>query len=97
MPSAIDNAKKALGVAGLGLHALEQIGKIAKAAGGNATGTNQLVDALGVIAKLVDAVRGGLDGTSSLDHIEAEITKLAASLADNDASARSEVDAKFGK
>jgi hypothetical protein len=97
--SGIDKAKKALDVAGHGLQALETIGDLARgglsAQGFSDDRLDKATDALHTIVSIVSAIRGGLEGTVSLEQIDAEIKKVASSLADNDAAAQGDLDAKF--
>lgn len=99
--STVDDAKKVLDVAGHGLRALETIGKLAKTYLESRPHPHEEVElgtamnVLTTIMSLVDVVRASLDGKVSIAHVDEEIKKLSTSLADNDAAARSDLDAKF--
>lgn len=96
----VDNAKKVLDVAGHGLSALEAIGEIASqytsgrplpAIGDELRTARNVIQ---TIREIVNAVRGGLDGSVSVEDLEKEIAKLASDLKQNDTAIDAAIDAK---
>lgn len=89
-----DDAKRVLAVASVGLHTLETIGDITKAAarGGSVA---ELAQALQLISALVDTVRQGLEGSIAPEAVEHERQLAAAMFKTDVQEARDALDAKF--
>jgi hypothetical protein len=93
--SLLDKAKKFFDMSSVALSALELVGDIAKGELGS-RGTSA-VELLELIAKIVEKVKAGFDGTVSAADIKAEIAKMRSDIAANDAAADAAVDEKFPK
>ena len=90
-----DDAQKIFRLGSMGFRALEAIGSLAKKELGGGEGTQRLLDALSLIAKVTDSVSAGAAGDKSLQDLEREIDLLRATLDSNDSAARAIRDARF--
>lgn len=72
---------------------LDTIGSLARRAA--AAGHADMLAALEVIGKIVDALRSGYEGKLDAASVSAELTRLSAQLAKNDAAADAALRARF--
>lgn len=77
---------------GVGLHALETIGKLAKGANGN---VDQAVSILSKIVMVYDAVVGGLERGVDVGEIERDLKTLLLGGEDTNRAWQEALDAKF--
>lgn len=98
MSSFSDDAKKVLDLAGSAIRGLELVGNLARAELGTDKGASALAK-LDLIGKLVDVVKGGFDGSVQVDdvkkHIDDQMAKFEAGLAQLDADDQTAIDKKF--
>lgn len=97
----VDNAKRVLDVAGLGLEALEVIGglinQFAHSSGPTdtpETGLGLALGSIGAIEHIVNSVHQVLNGKVSTEDLEKHLAKLRADLTQNDTAIDAAIDAK---
>ena len=95
MSTASDKASHILSIAAAGLVALEAIGQMSAGILTSASTSQEIVNVLHVIDRIVQTVRAGLDGTMTAVDVDSEIAALKANLAANDQAARDALDKKF--
>ncbi len=87
-----DKAKNIFDIAAAGLHGLETAGDIAT----GLLGLNPKVDeGLKVIVAIVDAVRGGLDGTKSVEDVKDQLQEFESKSQALKDKIAAEIDATF--
>lgn len=84
-----------LSVIGVGLSAVEQVARQAEAILGEDHTIEQLAMVAQTLVAVVGSIRGGLDGTVSVEGVNADLAKLVGRIRDNNAAVDAAIDAKF--
>ena len=95
MSTTSDKAAHILSIAAAGLVALEAIGQMSAGILTSAATSQEIVNVLHVIERIVQTVRAGLDGLMTADDVDSELAALKTNLAANDQAARDALDKKF--